>query len=67
MQREKTQISSLIEANWPVKAGEPDFIKHYQAGVKLYMERMTEEEMGEAKQLAEEWNKTSPPDNIKAK
>ena len=67
MHRERREISDFIEKKWLVKAGEPDFIKHYQAGVKLYMEGMMEEETREAERLAKEWNNTSPPDDVKAK
>ncbi|KIJ65271.1 hypothetical protein HYDPIDRAFT_27988 [Hydnomerulius pinastri MD-312] len=67
MHPERREISDFIEKKWLVKAGEPDFIKHYQAGVKLYMEGMMEEETGEAERLAKEWNNTSPPDDVKAK
>jgi len=65
-QQKATEINRLIEEEYGAKPGNPEMIKNYQWGVTEVMKGMTEAEREEARQTAEQWNKTAPPQAVQA-
>jgi len=65
-QQQALAINKLIEETHGAKPGDPAMIKHYQWGVTEVMKEMTDAEKEAAEQMAEEWNKTSPPQEVQA-
>ncbi|KAF8833782.1 hypothetical protein BDN67DRAFT_1017188 [Paxillus ammoniavirescens] len=66
MRTKKAEITTLIQEQKGVKPGEAEMIRNYQWAVGQVMGKMTEEELHEAEQEAEQWNRERPPLMVQA-
>ncbi|KAF8836070.1 hypothetical protein BDN67DRAFT_1014974 [Paxillus ammoniavirescens] len=62
----KAEITTLIQEQKGAKPGEAEMIGNYQWAVGQVMGKMTEEELHEAEQEAERWNRERPPLAVQA-
>ena len=61
MRTKKAEITALIQEKKGARPGEAEMIGNYQWAVGQVMGKMTEEELEEAEQEAERWNRERPP------
>jgi hypothetical protein len=67
--QEKTEEleSKISEMTGGAKPGTKEYMSFYQKGLNKLMDKVEENEIDEAKALAEKWNNEGTPDDIKAK
>ncbi|KAF8835201.1 hypothetical protein BDN67DRAFT_984782 [Paxillus ammoniavirescens] len=66
MRTKKADITALIQEQKGAKPGEAEMLGNYQWAVGQVMGKMTEEELHEAEQEAEQWNRERPPLAVQA-
>ncbi|KAF8835093.1 hypothetical protein BDN67DRAFT_1015849 [Paxillus ammoniavirescens] len=66
MRTKKAKITTLIQEQKGAKPGKAEMIRNYQWAVGQVMGKMMEEELHEAEQEAERWNRERPPLAVQA-
>lgn len=63
----KNEVNKEVERLSGGRPGSKAFMAHFQQGVKNVMEELSEEELAEAADQAEEWNVAAPPPEVQAR
>jgi hypothetical protein len=63
----KQNYLSRVEAEIPFKSKEPQYIGSFQRAVTAVLNKMTEEDLEEAENILELWNKEGGPSNVQLK
>jgi hypothetical protein len=58
---------SLIDNEIPYPPGDPEYIARFQAALTTVLKNMTEEDLEEAENLLEQWNKDGAPSPVQLK
>ena len=63
----KQNHRSLVEAEIPHKSTDKDYIGSYQRAVTAVLKNMAEEDLEEAEEIVELWNKQGAPPEVQLK
>jgi hypothetical protein len=63
----KQHYQNLVEKEIPFKSTDKGYLGSYQRAVTAVMNKMTEEELEEAENILESWNKEGGPSDVQLK
>lgn len=63
----KAEVQEWIKLQYEANPGEQEFIKHIQEGITAVMKGLTDEEVEEYQEMADDWNTREAPPEQKAK
>jgi hypothetical protein len=63
----KENYRSQIDDQIPYKSGEPEYLGRFQAAVTAVLQNMSEEDLEEAENLVEQWNREGAPSELQLK
>lgn len=63
----KENYRSLVDKEIPYKSGKVDYLARFQAAVTTVLKNMSEKDLEEVEDMAEQWNREGAPSELQLK